>query len=120
MDITGESRYIVSRYLYPVIFLYPVPVILPFSLLPYWSIENCTAILSRVSTLFKLYLCNTALHFFIFKQRCIHRNSTSNLQINVSTQVLKNQSSLLGHNFKILRDKINNQCSLIVVVCTGS
>ena len=77
---TGESRYIVSRYLYPVIFLYPAPVILPFSLLPYWSIENSSAILLRVSSLFKLYLCNTALNFF--KQRCIHRNYTSNLQIN--------------------------------------
>ena len=68
------------------IFLYPAPVILPFSLLPYWSIENCT-ILSELSTLFKLILCNTALHFFIFKQRCVHRNSTWSLQLNVSTHV---------------------------------
>ena len=63
--ITGKSRYIVSRYLFLVIFLYPAPGILPFSLLPYRSIENCTAILSRASQLFKLYLCNTTLYIFV-------------------------------------------------------
>ena len=41
-------------------FLYPGPVILTFSLLRYWSMENCTAILSKASTLLKFYLCNTA------------------------------------------------------------
>ena len=81
---TGESRYIVSRYLYAVIFLYPVPVILPFSLLPYWSIENCT---ERGYLRYLSYFWVTRLYIFFSKQRCIHRNSTWNLQLNVSTQV---------------------------------
>ena len=49
------------------------------------------------------YIYITLLCIFLFcKQHCMHKKSTSNLQINVSTEMLKNRDSSLHKTFRIL------------------